>query len=91
MKKIRRFIVLGRVQGVGFRYATARKAKQLGLAGWVKNLPNGAVETVAQGEAEMIDEFESWLWIGPDYSSVSSVNLRTPPNDSFDSFEILRY
>ena len=87
----RRFIVQGRVQGVGFRYATVRKAEELGLTGWVKNLPAGDVETVAQGEAEMLEEFERWLWIGPDYSRVSRVELKNPPNNYFDGFEIHRY
>ncbi|MGB5708451.1 MAG: acylphosphatase [Arenicellales bacterium] len=90
-KSTRRFIIQGRVQGVGFRYATLRKAKELSLTGWVKNLPGGDVETVAQGEAEMLDEFERWLWIGPDYSGVSRVELKTPPENYFDDFEIHRY
>jgi len=68
--KIRKHIVFyGRVQGVGFRYYAVNKANQLGLAGWVKNLPDGTVEMEVQGEEPLIDQLiiflqnRTYIWI----------------------------
>lgn len=68
--KIRKHIVFyGRVQGVGFRYYAVNKANQLGLTGWVKNLPDGTVEMEVQGEEPLIDQLiiflqnRSYIWI----------------------------
>lgn len=63
----RHYIVRGRVQGVGFRMFAYRRANQLGLGGWVRNLPDGrSVEAFAQGEADVLDEFaEKTLRRGP--------------------------
>ena len=91
MAAVRRYIVRGRVQGVGFRYATAQKARKNNLTGWVKNLPSGEVETVVQGEEQMIKDFENWLWRGPEYSRVTAVESKTPPDQIFESFKIARY
>ena len=60
--KIRKHIVFyGRVQGVGFRYYAVNKANQLGLTGWVKNLPDGTVEMEVQGEKPLIDQLIIFL------------------------------
>ena len=60
--KIRKHIVFyGRVQGVGFRYYAVNKANQLGLTGWVKNLPDGTVEMEVQGEEPLIDQLIIFL------------------------------
>ena len=68
--KIRKHIVFyGRVQGVGFRYYAVNKANQLGLTGWVKNLPDGTVEMGVQGEEPLIDQLiiflqnRTYIWI----------------------------
>lgn len=68
--KIRKHIVFyGRVQGVGFRYYAVNKANQLGLTGWVKNLPDGIVEMEVQGEEPLIDQLiiflqnRTYIWI----------------------------
>lgn len=68
--KIRKHIVFyGRVQGVGFRYYAVNKAHQLGLTGWVKNLPDGTVEMEVQGEKPLIDQLiiflqnRTYIWI----------------------------
>lgn len=68
--KIRKHIVFyGRVQGVGFRYYAVNKANQLGLTGWVKNLPDGTVEMEVQGEEPLIDQLiiflqnRTYIWI----------------------------
>lgn len=68
--KVRKHIVFyGRVQGVGFRYYAVNKANQLGLTGWVKNLPDGTVEMEVQGEEPLIDQLiiflqnRTYIWI----------------------------
>ena len=63
MKKIKA-IVLGKVQGVGFRMYTRAQARQLGVCGYVRNLCNGNVEIVAKGEARAVDELLEWAKSG---------------------------
>ena len=65
--------VKGRVQGVGFRYFVQRRAEELGLDGWVKNLPDGRVRVEAAGSPEVLDRFERMLWDGPPGARVASV------------------
>ena len=72
----RRFIVHGRVQGVGFRYAASRTARKLKLTGWVRNQPDGSVEIVAEGPASSIKKFETWLESGPPGARVSRVEVQ---------------
>ncbi len=74
MKTIK-VLVSGRVQGVGFRYFVKNKADDLGIAGYASNLPDGRVEVVAQGEAEVVSNLLKQLDVGPRYSSVSSVEV----------------
>ncbi|MCS6857916.1 MAG: acylphosphatase [Sandaracinaceae bacterium] len=69
-------IIRGRVQGVYFRASAQREAKRLGLTGWVKNRPDGAVEIVAEGEEEPIKEFLSWAQHGPSTARVDQVETR---------------
>lgn len=71
--KTRQFVVTGNVQGVGFRAATAAKAKQLGVSGWVRNLDTGEVEVLASGEASQLDALAVWLESGPDAADVNTV------------------
>ena len=61
----RRFTVRGLVQGVGFRAATQRKARALGVVGWVRNLPDGRVEALAGGPPEALEALYAWLHQGP--------------------------
>lgn len=68
-----RFLVSGRVQGVGFRAATRREAQRLGLSGHAINLPDGRVEVVAEGDADALVELESWLQQGPPFSQVKAL------------------
>ena len=66
-------IVSGRVQGVGFRYFVFRIAVKLKLAGWVRNLGNGNVEVVAQGEPAVLEEMLRLLRTGPSGAYVQNV------------------
>lgn len=66
-------IVHGRVQGVGFRHATTVTAYELGLSGWVRNLPDGTVEVMAEGDQATLSQLALWLHEGPPGSRVDSV------------------
>jgi acylphosphatase len=68
-----RLVVRGRVQGVGFRFSAYDEAKQLGLAGWVRNLPNGEVEIVAEGSRENLQMLAAWAHLGPPSAHVTDV------------------
>ena len=69
-----RVSVRGMVQGVGFRYHTLRRAKSLGLCGWVRNERDGSVLVHLQGDAEVVEEMVRWLNHGPSYARVDSVD-----------------
>jgi acylphosphatase len=69
----KKYRVLGRVQGVGFRYFADRAARQLSLCGYVKNCLGGSVEAYAIGEPEMLDRFKLLLAEGPRGALVTSV------------------
>jgi len=69
-------IISGRVQGVGFRNAVYLKARKLDLKGWVRNLADGRVEIVAEGQEENIQPFISWVARGPKAAVVEKVETR---------------
>jgi acylphosphatase len=68
-------VVRGRVQGVGFRDATAREARRLGLAGWVRNQMDGAVEITAEGDEAALRELEAYLRHGPGMAKVIGLDV----------------
>ena len=74
MKSARKYLISGRVQGVGFRFFTERWANQLGLAGYVKNCPDGTVEAYAIGDAAALKEFKARLVEGPGTARVDNVH-----------------
>jgi acylphosphatase len=77
MRVARRYLIGGRVQGVGFRYFTEDAARREGVRGWVRNLPDGRVEAAADGEADSVDRFEHAIRHGPRGARV----------DTFDVFD----
>ncbi len=81
--------VSGRVQGVGFRWHTRREAQRLGLAGWVRNLPDGRVELQAFGAGEAIDALVEYLGNGPGLAEVSGLEQRNIPYAPCDGFAVL--
>jgi acylphosphatase len=71
--KARRFLISGRVQGVGYRYFAERAAQENGVTGWARNLDDGRVEVHANGTAERLEDFEARLRQGPRFADVRSV------------------
>jgi len=89
MKIARRFIVRGRVQGVGYRFFAIRAANRLGVVGSVKNLPDGTVEAIAEGTPEAVAEFRAELWRGPSYGHVTTVDeSEIKPTGRYKSFDV---
>ena len=88
MKKVR-IIVSGRVQGVGFRWSAQRKARQLELGGYVRNLVNGDVEIVAEGDEASVNRLIAWARQGPSAGRVDDlrVDARTHKRE-FEDFDI---
>lgn len=66
-------IISGRVQGVGFRFSAYDEARELALAGWVRNLPNGDVEIVAEGSRKNLQMLAAWAHQGPPSAHVTEV------------------
>jgi acylphosphatase len=86
----RRFIVRGRVQGVGFRYFAIRAAKECGVVGTVRNMGDGSVEAIAEGSTDAIAEFRRELERGPSYSHVAAVEEREmQPTGRYKGFEVV--
>ena len=82
-----RFRVTGRVQGVFYRDTTRRRALELGLNGWAKNMFDGSVEVVAQGTAQQLAALESFLWEGPRLARVDSVEGESAaPSEELSGF-----
>jgi len=73
MRVARRFLISGRVQGVGFRYFARDAALREGVTGWVRNLPDGTVEARIEGEREAVTRVERALRIGPRGARVDEV------------------
>ena len=85
-----RFLVRGRVQGVGFRWFAMREATRLRLTGYVRNLPDGTVEVCAQGTPGALDALGALLAKGPPAGRVAGVDKQELPHESNlgNSFEI---
>jgi acylphosphatase len=89
MRVARRYVISGRVQGVGFRYFAADAAEREGLHGWVRNLPDGRVEITAEGDAEAVERFERQIHHGPRGARVEAVEVdHIAPPGHFGGFSI---
>lgn len=69
----RKIWVSGRVQGVSFRYYTQCEAERLGVSGYARNLPDGRVEVLAEGQAPAVRQLTAWLRKGPDSANVTGL------------------
>lgn len=83
-----RVLVDGRVQGVFFRAETAETANRLGVYGWVRNLPDGRVEAVFEGDAERVGRAVDWARMGPQRAVVTSVEEFAEQPEGLDGFRI---
>ena len=82
-------VVRGLVQGVSFRYATVSQGRRLGLLGWTRNMRDGNVEVVAEGEPEKVRELIAWCHTGPPSARVASLeHSELPLEGRLDEFQI---
>ena len=89
MRVARRYLIGGRVQGVGFRFFTEAAAACEGLHGWVRNRPDGRVEVVAEGDSEALERFERHVRQGPPSARVENVEMDdTTPSGRDTGFSI---
>jgi acylphosphatase len=84
----RRVVVHGRVQGVFFRDSAQERGRAHGVAGWVRNRPDGAVEAVLEGPAEAVDRVVRFLENGPPRAEVSDIEVREEEPEGLSGFEI---
>ena len=84
----RHLVIVGRVQGVGFRMAMQRQAVQLGIVGWVRNRRDGRVEAVIQGAPEAMAHMLAWTRHGPRHAEVERVEVE-PGEGAYTGFEML--
>jgi acylphosphatase len=82
--------VSGRVQGVFYRAFTQNKAREMGIKGWVKNVPGGGVEAVLEGERQKVGELLALMKAGPEGSMVLGMELSELKCKGFEGFEIIR-
>ncbi|HEX7128328.1 MAG TPA: acylphosphatase [Thermodesulfobacteriota bacterium] len=83
--------VRGRVQGVGFRWSAVETARALGVRGYVRNLPDGDVEAVVEGEAAAVEQMLDWLRRGPRHARVAGVTTAEEPYaGEFTDFSVAR-
>jgi acylphosphatase len=84
----KRVVISGRVQGVFFRDTMRRGAEAAGVAGWVRNTPEGTVEAVFEGEPEAVDELIEFSRRGPSRAEVASVEVIDEEPEGLSSFEV---
>ena len=85
--EVRRLVITGLVQGVGFRYAMAAQARLLGVNGWVRNRRDGSVEAMIAGSAGQIEEMLAWSRQGPGGAAVDSVAVEAGGGE-YSGFEL---
>jgi acylphosphatase len=86
MAVTKRLLITGRVQGVGFRFYAQRKARELGLTGWVRNCRDGSVEAVIQGAPGAVETMIAWARRGPPSAVVADVRV-TDASGEYAGFE----
>ena len=83
-------LIKGKVQGVFYRASAKETANELGIKGWIKNLPGGDVEIMATGHEEELNSFISWCRRGPKNAVVTGVIVNDAPESFLDEFRILK-
>lgn len=84
----RHLVVRGRVQGVGYRWSLSREARRLGVAGWVRNRPDGTVEAVAEGSDDAVAALVAWCRSGPGGAQVTGVDVTDEAPERLTGFAI---
>lgn len=79
--------ISGKVQGVGYRFSTVQQAKRLGIQGWVRNLRDGRVEAVFEGDTSVVEEMVKWCHSGPASASVEKVAVTQEEIEGIEGFE----
>ena len=91
LEKIRAHVIVsGKVQGVGYRFSTVNKAKQVGVSGWVRNLLDSRVEAVFQGTQEQVDAMIRWCYQGSPASVVKDVLVEYEQPEGIQGFDVKR-
>ncbi|MGQ9663322.1 MAG: acylphosphatase [Kiritimatiellia bacterium] len=89
MQKRAHLFIEGRVQGVCFRMYACEEAQRLDVVGWVRNLPDGRVEALVEGEESAVDRFIAWCRHGPPYARVANLSVEfQPPKGELKFFTI---
>jgi len=88
MKEAAHVFVIGVVQGVFYRSWTEQTARQLGLNGWVRNLPDGRVEAVFEGDESRVEKMLKLCRKGPPHAKVEKVEVRKEPCSGFEGFQV---
>jgi acylphosphatase len=84
-------VIKGLVQGVSYRASAQDEARRLGVKGWVRNLPNGDVESIAEANPETIERFVTWCRTGPEEARVTHVAVTEATGaDAFSDFQVRR-
>jgi acylphosphatase len=83
-----RVLISGRVQGVFFRDSCRRLAERHGVAGWVRNLPDGRVEAVFEGPADDVGRLVDWVHTGPRLAAVADVAVQSEPPEGLGAFRV---
>ncbi len=84
----RRVLVSGKVQDVFFRDSTQREAENAGVGGWVRNLPDGRVEAVFEGDDQAVDRMVAWCREGPDAAEVRDVEAHDEEPEGLSGFSV---
>ena len=82
-------LIIGRVQGVGYRAWVKWKAQELGLRGWARNLQSGNVEVVVEGPPAVVEQMIEACWTGPDWARVDEISIADAPPVQEPGFTIL--
>ena len=89
MKQRYHLFVSGKVQKVGFRLRTKIRAKRYNLKGWIRNLKDGRVEIVVEGEEKNLKKLLNWIRSNPVFTQIKEIEIKKEePKDEFNNFEI---
>jgi acylphosphatase len=83
----RHAVVHGTVQGVFYRASAEQEARRLGVAGWVRNLPDGSVELLVEGDDAAVEQMLTWAGRGPSRAEVTQVDVEERPEEGLAGFE----